>query len=181
MSIEIKKEDPLEENSGFGDDFQNEFDSNEDDSMDFEEYSCSNPAETSSKPTKSRERLSNPTTIDMPSIDEIMMIKDLNWKIALQRHKTTQELTNDSRTKVAKLLIKHIYERKFQVDGNYDLKWVKFINQYKRRDFNPKSFQDDHRKLSVFNRHACLNFSNGSSRNLLLSISKREKCNRKTL
>jgi hypothetical protein len=119
MSIEIKKEDPLEA-AEYSEYFQsNEYEDDEENSMDFEPYSS---PQTSSKATKSRERLSNPTTIEMPTKDEIMMIRDLNWRIALQRHKTTQELTNDSRTKVAKLLIKHIYERKFQNDGNYDLK-----------------------------------------------------------
>lgn len=121
MSLEtvIKKEDPLEYSDYT--DFQNDFEDEEENSMDFEQYSNSAPT-SSSKSAKSRERLSNPTTIEMPSTDEIMIMKDLSWRIALSRHSTTQELTNDSRTKVAKLLIKNVYERKFQVDGNYDLK-----------------------------------------------------------
>lgn len=80
----------------------------------------SNPS--SEQPSKSKARISNPTTVEMPTKEEILNLNNLDWKIAMQRHKTTQELGNDSRVKISKLLIKSIYEKKFAVDGSYDLK-----------------------------------------------------------
>lgn len=125
MSIEIKKEDPLEYSDFPHNSLYNEFVDGED-SLDYEQNSSNSNQEYSlpepSKSPKNRGRVSNPTPIEMPTKEEILIMTDLNWKIALQRHKTTQELGNDSRTKIAKLLIKNIYERKFQLHGNYDLK-----------------------------------------------------------
>lgn len=127
MSVEIKKEDPLEyaeyQQSDYNDDFDG-FD--EEDSTDYEQTSTSQ-----ANSSKARVRVNNPTPIAMPTKEEIMSMSDLNWRIALQRHKTTQELGNDSRTKIAKLLIKNIYERKYQLDGNYDLKFVTDFNLYR--------------------------------------------------
>lgn len=120
MSIEIKKEDPLDYSDYQQSDNCDEYEDYEEESVDYERTTSSSQANSSTKSRSNRER--NPSPIEMPTKEEILNMTDLNWKIALQRHKTTQELGNDSRTKIAKLLIKNVYERKFQQDGNYDLK-----------------------------------------------------------
>lgn len=161
MSFEVKKEEPLDysEYENFHDEH------NEENSIDF--GSCiSNPPSSSKTPSKSHTRLVSSSTLKMPSLDEIMVVKDLNWRIALQRHKTQQELTNDSRTKIAKVLIKNIYERKFKLDGNYDLKCVEQTQSCVV--LSEFSFQDENSGLSVFSRHGCVNFPNRSRWNLLL-------------
>lgn len=116
MDFEIKKEDPL----NYLDFNHEEPEFDDEDSNDFDQTSSSsNLPQTSTRPAKKQ---NFPSTIQMPTKGEIMCITDLNWKIALQRHLTTHELRNDSRSKIAKLIIKNCYERKFETHGHYDLK-----------------------------------------------------------
>lgn len=115
MSVEIKKEDTEVDFIEF-----KNYEFEEAEGCDDSDESDKNFKKTSK--TVENEKVIQATPIDMPTKEEIMNIKDLQWRMSLQRYIKTQELQNDCRTKVAKVIIRNIHERKFQLHGNYDLK-----------------------------------------------------------
>lgn len=111
VQVKIKKEDPLDFNScGIGsyEDYENSMESS--------------PSQPEQSTSKSRSNEINNATFEMPTKKELMAINDLTWKIQLQKYKKSQSLANEARTKVAKFLIKHIYNLKYEQHGHYDLK-----------------------------------------------------------